>query len=154
MPRGQKHLITCRCFLPQFKRAKDPQLHKFVVFSVINDDDTVVQKNAQCPNCAMVHRVIDICRSVVLGKDETRSVVTINDIKASLPEKLVDILEGNDADLPTWEAAQFNHENKNWGSFVVLSTDTVDGEKTGKILKILGENLFKVEAFSRSEGNI
>jgi hypothetical protein len=154
MPRGQKHLITCRCFLPQFKHAKELQLHKFIVFSVINDDDTVVPKNAQCPNCAMVHKVTDICRSVVLGKDETRSVVSIDDIKVSLPEKLVGILENNGADLPTWEAVQFNHENKQWGSFVVLSTDTIDGEKTGKVLKILGENLFKVEAFSRSMGNI
>lgn len=151
MPFGQKHLITCRCFLPQFKHRKEPVFHKFIVFSIINDDNTVQVKNAQCVNCGMVHKVIDICRSEILGKDETRSVVTISDIKISLPEKLTGILENNNADLPTWEAAQFLLENKQWGSFVVLSTENVDGEKTGKILKILGETLFRVEAFSRKE---
>lgn len=149
---GQKHLVKCRCVLPQFKQLKDPPDHQFIVFSIINEDDTVKVKYAQCPNCGIIHKVTEINRSEILfGKEAMGSIITIADIKPSLPEQLVAILEGSQADLPTWEAVQFSFENKQWGSFVVLTSETEDGVKTGKYVRLLGEKMFKVESFTRDE---
>lgn len=152
MSRGQKHLIKCRCVLLQFKHADNPPVHQFTVFSVIDDDDRVKLKYAQCPNCGIVHRVTEIGKSeVIQGREAMSSMLSISDMKQSMPEALASLLESNAADLPTWEAAQFIVENQRWGDFVVLSTDTDGDTKQGKYVRILGEKLFKVETFSRKQ---
>ena len=152
MAHGLKHLVTCRCVLPQFKRTPNPPDHQFIVFSVIKDDETVEPKFAQCNNCGVVHKVIDVCRSeIVVGREAMGSLVTIEDVKVSLPANLATILESNDADLASWEAAQFAIENKKWGSFVVLKTDEESGLRQGKYVRILSETMFKVESFTREE---
>lgn len=152
MPYGQKHLVKCRCVLPQFKQANNPPAHQFTVFSVVNDDDTVKQKYAQCPNCGVIHKVIDVWKSeIIQSKESMSSIVTITDIKPSLPENLVKILESNNADLPSWESAQFIIENQRWGEFVVLNTETEEGVKHVKYVRILGSNMFKVESLDRQE---
>ena len=150
--KGQKHLIKCRCVLPQFKQMPNPPDHQFVVFSVINDDDTVKPRYSQCTNCGIVHKVIEISRSeILIGKEAMTSIVTIADIRPSLPQQLVAILEGSHADLSTWEAAQFIFENEQWGNFVVLTSEVEGGVKHGKYVKLLSEKTFKVETFSREE---
>jgi len=152
MPTGQKHLIKCRCVLPQFRHLPEPTRHHFIVFSVVEDDNKVRVKFEQCNNCGIIHKVIDICTSEILpGKEFMSSIVTIGDIKPSLHKSLVEILDLNQADLPTWQAAQFIYENKRWGEFVVLNTDVADGVKQGKYLTIIGESLFKVDSFTRDE---
>ena len=35
---GVKHLIQCHCVLPQYRNANPPMFHKFVTFSVVDDD--------------------------------------------------------------------------------------------------------------------
>ena len=70
MPTGQKHTIQCHCILPQYKGRKDPIFHKVVVFSVIGDDDKVQEKIVNCNNCGVPHRIIDICQSEIIFKDE------------------------------------------------------------------------------------
>jgi len=152
MPRGQKHLIKCRCILPQFKGRKDAPVHKFVVFSVINDDDTVVVKYSSCNNCGTIHKIVDICASEILQKKEDMStLMTIEDIKTGLPPNLSDILERNGADLPTWEQAAFIYDNKAWGEFVVLTQEEEADTKQGKYVRIMGESFFKIDSFSREE---
>ena len=146
MSSGQKHLIQCRCILSQFNKLKDPPRHRFVVFSVIDDDDKPVVKFAQCNNCGIIHKVTDVQRSeIVSGREHMQSIVSIDDIKLSLPEKLVNVLEINKCDLPTWEMAQFLLENKKWGDFVVLNSEEEGGLRQGKYVRIMGETLFKVE---------
>jgi hypothetical protein len=137
--------------MPQFKNLPEPPPHQFVVFSIMGDDDKLIVKYAQCNNCGRIHKVIDVCKSEVTGREAFSSVMTIDDVKASLPANLANILDVNGADLPTWEAAQFIYENKRWGEFVVLATDVEEGTRQGKYVQILGENLFKVNAFSREE---
>jgi hypothetical protein len=145
---GQKHLISCRCVLPQYKYVINSPSHKFIVFSIIDDDDRIKPKFAQCNNCGIIHKIVDICKSeIVPGKEAMTSIVGISDIKSSLSKNLVDILESNDVDLPTWEAVQFIIENKQWGNYVMLSTDHDDDMRTGKYIRILGESLLKVESF-------
>ena len=68
---GQKHLIKCRCVLPQFKKLDNPPVHKFVVFSALNEEGNVVTKYAQCNNCGVIHKVTDLCTSEIIpGRSE------------------------------------------------------------------------------------
>ncbi len=152
MPTGQKHLVKCRCVLPQYKRAVHPIQHQFTVFSIINDDNTVKPRFAQCTNCGVIHRVIELGRSeIVQGREAMGSILSISDIKTSLPEQLAQVLENNNADLPTWEAVQFIFENQQWGNFAVLTSDTEGDMKQGKYIRLLGAKMFKVETFERVE---
>jgi len=146
-----KHLITCRCVLPQFKRTPNPPQHQFIVFSIVEEDGSFRSRFVQCNNCGIVHKVIDICRSDIVSRETMGSLLTIDDIKAGLPSRLSEILESNGVDLPTWEMAQFIFDNKRWGEFVVLTTDEEAGVRQGKYVRILGDNLFKVETFERKE---
>lgn len=148
---GFKHLIKCRCVLPQFKAQLDPPRHQFTVFSIV-DNDVVKPKYAQCTNCGLIHKVTEIGRSEILhGKEFLSSIVSIDEIKSCLPTQLSSILENNHADFPTWELARFIYENKQWGNFVVLKRDNEDGVNQVKYVVIAGENIFKVDSHLREE---
>ena len=138
--------------LPQFKHAVHPLQHQFTVFSVIGDDNVVKPKFAQCTNCGVIHRVTEIGRSeIIQGREAMGSILSVDDIKSSLPEQLVAVLENNHADLPTWEAVQFIFETQQWGNFVVLTSDTEGDTKQGKYIRLLGEKMFKIETYERAE---
>lgn len=147
---GQKHLVTCKCVLPQFKHMQEPPPHQFIVFSVI-ENDVVKPKFAQCPNCGRVHRVIELNKSEIVPKESMPSIMTIEDIKHSIHDGLRAVLEANQADVATWEAVQYIIDNKRWGEFVVLVSESEGGSKQGKYVRILGEKMFKVEPFERKE---
>lgn len=115
-------------------------------------DDVVDPKYAQCNNCSVVHKVVDICKSEILnGKENMPSIISIEDIKVSLPQNLVSILERSEADLPSWEQAAFIFENKLWGEIVVLNQETDQNSKQGKYVRLLGDSFFKVDTFVRKE---
>ena len=150
--RGQRHLIQCRCVLQQYKNSANPIRHQFMVFSIINDKDEVLPKYAQCNNCGLIHKVIDVCKSeVISGKEQSNSLLSIEDIKLSLPQNLSAILERSNVDLSTWELAQFIVENKSWGEFVILGVEEESGTRQGKYVRIMSESFFKVETFTRDE---
>lgn len=153
MNKGQKHLIKCRCILPQFKNSKNPIQHQFVVFSLLDESDNVLTKYSQCNNCGIIHKVVDICKSEIIPtKESMNSLIKIEDIRPSLHNNFASILDANFADIATWEAVQFIVENKKWGDFVVLTSEQESNEIHGKYIRILGETLCKVEAFNRSSG--
>lgn len=148
---GLQHLVTCRCVLPQFKRRPNPPRHQFVVFSIIVDD-VVKPKFSQCNNCGLVHRVTEVNRSDIMsGREELRSIASIDDVKVGLPPQLVGLLDANNAGLSVWEAAKHVYDGKRWGDHVVLTTDADAGMTFGKYVVIIGEALFKVETFEREE---
>jgi len=154
MGSGFKHLVKCRCVMTQFKRLNNPPAHQFSVFSEEEDDGSIKPKYAQCNNCGLIHRVIDICKSEIMDKKEDMSsLVTVEDLKVNLnlSPNIVLILESNSCDLSTWELVSYIVEKKQWGNFVVLTSESESGMVHGKILQILGENLFKVTPFSRQE---
>lgn len=155
MKSGQKHLIKCRCVLPQFKKLENPPAHKFIVFSEILEDGNVKIKYTQCNNCGVIHRVTDLCRSDILSsKESIGSLIKIEDIRPSIHQNFVSVLDSNYADIATWEAVQFIIENKKWGEFVVLTSETEENEIHGKYIRILGDSFCKVESFVRSTGEI
>lgn len=150
--KGQRHLVSCRCVLPQFKGLADPPKHQFLVFSIIDKEDNVIPKHVQCNNCGLIHKVIDVCRSnIMAGKEAMSSIIGVEEIRASLPPNLVNILERNNVDITCWEQAQFILENKLWGEFVVLAAEEDSGSRHGKYVRIMSETFFKVENFSRDE---
>lgn len=148
---GIKHLIECQCVLPQFRNANPPVYHKFVVFSVVNDSDSVINKVAQCNNCGILHKVFEIGKSEILTGDEdgTSSVLTKEDIKMMLPSNVSNVLENYSADLPTWEQCLFIVENKRWDTAVVVSREVNEdnGTSKGKIMRIAEGGGIKLETF-------
>lgn len=149
-----KHLIECKCILPQYKNVKHPIFHKFLVFSIIDENGDIIPSYASCNNCNVVHRVIEVNQSQILKKEDSKSIITIEDIKPSLPEKLVGILETHDCSVATFQEVNFILENKLWGRGIVLAKEREGTLISGKYMVILGENLYKIEPFERDEGLI
>lgn len=150
-PEGLKHVITCKCFLPQFKDMDNPPEHRFVVFSELDEFANVKPSYAQCNNCGIVHRVLEVGTSNILKKEETKSIETIDEIVDQLPDWLKAILQKYDCDLPTCQEARFIFVNQLWGRFVLLTKETAEENLVGKVLVILGEKLHKIETFEREE---
>lgn len=146
---GVRHLIQCRCILPQFKNRKEIIFHKFVVFSVIDDNDVVKIKYASCNNCGAVHKITDICQSeIVPGKESVITTVTKDDLKFGISSNIISILETYDCDLSAWEEVQFILENEIWNSSVVIARENMGDSIQGKLLIILGSTKIKIESFN------
>lgn len=149
MPEGAKHLIECNCVLPQFKYRNPPIYHHFVVFSVFNEQGLVMPSYAQCPNCGIIHKVVEVGKSIIMRKEELGSILTEEELRQSLPEKLGDILAQYKVDYATWQQAKFIVENELWGRSVILTKDEAEGVVTGKFLTIIGTTLWKIDNFHR-----
>ncbi len=146
-----KHLLECRCILPTMKNKPDPPLHKFVVFSV-QQNDKIVEKLSTCNNCGVVHRVYEVCKSEILNNFEgTKSSLTIEDISIMLPASVSEIMKTYERELPDYEHIRFILDEDKKDEFIVLSQEFNDGRKTGKVLKYKGKGKFEIEPFSRSE---
>jgi len=150
--KGVKHLIQCHCILPQYRKMKDPLFHKFVVFTVIDNNDKVLPKIVHCNNCGVVHNVIDICQSeVVTGREMSISVMTKEDIRAGIPENLAKLLDTYECDVPIWEEVQFYYETDLPAPPIVLTREEFKGTSSGKLLHMLGGPKIKIESFTREE---
>lgn len=150
-PEGMKHVVTCKCFMPQFKDMANPPEHKFIVFSELDEFANVKTSFAQCNNCGIIHKVIEIGKTVILKKEETKALETIEEIGDQLPEWMKVILQKYDCDLPTYQEARFIFINQLWGRFVALTKDRAEENLIGKVLIILGEKLHRIETFEREE---
>lgn len=147
---GQKHLVQCRCVLPQFQKQKDPQEHKFVVFSIIDTETNKTKVTyAVCNNCGIIHKITDICTSEIINKDDVGSLQTIDDIKICLPEKLLKILDKYEIDLPTWQQIEFVLNNEQWMFPILLVSDTIDNVVQCKCLIFYSKDLFKIEQITK-----
>ena len=147
--KGVKHLVQCHCLLPQYRNKPDPVFHKFPVFSVIDESDTVIVKYAECNNCGAAHKVYDICKSEILtGRDEVRSQMSVEDFKFSLPEDLYNLLNQYKKELPDFEMCQFILDNNKWDSTIVLSREEMDDTIQGKILRFISNEKFRIESYT------
>ena len=148
---GVKHIIECHCVLAQYKNSQEPIYHKFIVFSIIDDSNTVVPKYAQCNNCGVVHKVFDLCKSEILaGRDEITTTITKEDISPSLPSQIIEVLDSYTADVHLYEEASFILENKKWGCSMILTKEVLEDEITGKRLVFVSKNKYKIENFIQS----
>lgn len=135
------HQINCNCIL----QIKGNPTFKFKVFSII-DNDKVQQKFVICPNCGIVHKVIEIGKSTIIkNKEDLKSIVKIDDIKKSLNKKFIDVLEENNCDITIWEQVKFIVENELWGKYVYIANDYIDDINILKAMKIIGNSIFTIE---------
>ena len=143
---GIKHLIECHCYLAIFKSdTKVPPVHKFPVYSKINDLGNVIEKMVKCNNCDSFHKITEIGKSEFIpGKDQANTIVTKKDLRAFLPENITNVLDAYDCDISSWEHAEDILSENRWGEEIVISREII-GEKTNvKILKINEKNSFKI----------
>ncbi len=114
-----KHLIECQCILKIFQNKTKPVYHKFIVFSIIDEQDEFIEKFVECNNCGLIHRVFDINKSEpIYGKETVVGLISkIEDIKFNLNnnekyKNIVNILESNlIKDIVIWEHVEFLYEN-------------------------------------------
>lgn len=150
--KGIKHLVQCHCILPQYRNKKDPIFHKFPVFSVIDESDTVILKYAECNNCGAAHKVYDICKSEIMtGRDEVTSQLSIQDFKYSLPGDLFELLVHYKKEIPDFEMSQFIIDNEKWDSTIVLSREEMDDHTQGKMLRFIAKEKFRIESYTHKD---
>ena len=150
--RGIKHLVQCHCVLPQFRGADPPVFHKFVVFSVIDDSDAVVEKVSKCPNCDALHRVTELGKSEIAhGKDGSSSAMDIEDIKSQLPTALVSVLDRHKVDEATYEQALFFVNTYNTDDPIVLAREKMDGKTSVKALWLRADRSLRIETIVRQD---
>jgi hypothetical protein len=148
-----KHLVECKCILPQFKNVKDPVFHKFVVFSELEEETAAVKVSySQCAHCGAIHKVKEIGISDILNKDTMLSIASIEDMKLELPEKMCVILERNQCEIHSYQEAKFIIDNKLWGSTIILSKERDADNIIGKYLIVLDRDVYKVEMFEMYNG--
>ena len=147
---GVRHLIECHCTLPQYRNANPPVYHKFVVFSVL-DEDAIQKKLVQCNNCGIIHKVVDLCKTEIAhGMEEGQSLRSIEDIKIGIPDKMVTFLIQQNADISTWEYVEFILDNKQEKE-VILKKEQKDDLKQLKISHIKEDGTFKVKNETRQD---
>ncbi len=148
---GMRHLIECTCILPQYLKSDNPVFHKFIVFSIVLENDAVKQKYAQCNFCGIIHNIIGICRSeIVRGKEDPHSVVSKEDIAISFPHRLAALLEDYKCELHVWEHVKFILDEEKWGDHVVLTKEVIDGRQSGKFIAIGGQERFAISPYSEA----
>ena len=143
-----KHTIQCHCILPQYRNREDPVFHKFVVFSKIDESDTLVSKYVNCNHCSVVHKIYDVCKSeIIVGKEDISSVVTIDDISLMIPSDIVSVMESYECDLPTYEHVLHILQYKLFKESVVLTRDVMEDEVVGKKLSFDKAGMVSIESF-------
>jgi len=150
--RGLKHYVECHCVLPQYRNAKKPLYFGFNVFSEIDEGNNITCKFLQCPNCGVIHKVYDACRSeIITGKDESAMVRNLTDVKLSIPENFVELLENHGCEFADYEKLEFILDNKMWSEYILLSKDYEDNSRVGKMLTFSDKGKPKVEPFMSTE---
>jgi hypothetical protein len=146
--KGLKHLVECHCVLPQFRNKKDPSYHQFVVFSIIDDADSVIPKHNVCNNCGVIHNVYDIGKSEIQVGQETGAILQREDIKLMMPKSLSDVLESYDCDISIWEHVLFVLQNSNYPEKIILNRKIDNDIVSGKILNINGPSKYQIQPYS------
>ena len=146
--KGIKHLVECHCVLPQYRKQQNPPYHQFIVFSILDEADTVIPKHAACNNCGVIHNVIDVCKSEIQLGQEVGAVMGIEDCGLMLPSGVKQILETYNCEVPDWEHALFILQNEKWNDFIIVNREETDrGDLTGKILRFNGPGNYRLEPF-------
>lgn len=148
---GIKHLIDCHCILPQYRKQETPIYHKFVVFSIV-DDNVVEPKFVQCNNCSIVHKVVDICKSeIVAGLEFSNAVTRLDEVQQGLPDNVASILTKANCDLATWENVAFLMETSLEGFEVPIAKEENAGLTQIKLLVVDKQGKAKVKTVTRND---
>ncbi len=143
---SQRHLIECHCILPIYKNKVPVVYHKFPVYSRIDKKtDKVIPKYVNCNNCGITHYVTEICKSEIkIGKEDMSSVRNIDDIKFSIPQKILSALELNNSTIDIYEEVEDVIDNQLYPRDIILSREILGEDYNCKILQMKNESKFKV----------
>ncbi len=83
----------------------------------------------------------------MVGRDELRTVSSIEDIRIGMHSDIQNVLDSYKCDLPIWEHVRFLLDEEIWDATVTLTKDDLDDETQGKCLRILSEDRFRIESF-------
>jgi len=121
-----------------------------VVFSIIDESDTVITKYASCNNCGATHKVYDVCKSEIMtGKEDIRSILSIEDFKFSLPDSLFDLLGQYQREICDYEFSQFILDNELWDSTIILSREELEDHTQGKSVRFIEKDKFRIESYTQ-----
>lgn len=140
---SQRHVLICRCILRQNRERRDPDKFRFTACSLIIDGECSVSY-VECPNCGVTHKVIDLCRSEIVQSELTKLAPSLDELKASLPDKLCAILANHELDTSVWQHAVNIVTHKLWGYSIQLKRESVGTDSVVKYVQVLGESLFRV----------
>ena len=142
---GTKHLIECHCYLAIYKKQNKLINHKFPVYSKFDENGIVIKKNVKCNNCDAFHLVYDICKSEIkAGKDQSSLVISKEDLKEMLPQKISNFLSSNNCDISIWEHVKDIIDERRWGEHVVIKRDIIDEKQQIKYITIDANKNIKI----------
>ena len=142
---GQKHLIECHCVLPLYRNKQEKIYHKFLVYNKFDDNSELIPKYVKCNNCDIIHYVYEICKSEIkFDGDGYGSVLEIEDLKLSLDEKIVKVLEMYDCDITAYELISDAIDKNIFPIELVLKRNIINEEYHVKILKLNSESKFVI----------
>jgi hypothetical protein len=145
-----KHLVECHCSLKIFDNNQKIIYHKFPVFSVFDESDSIEEKYVMCNNCDIIHKVEDVCKSEIKwGKEALKTLVcTKEDIKFNFKnyekENVSDLLELHDVDIADWELVNFLIEENQAGQ-IVLDRKEIENNISYKVLYINESGNIKIK---------
>lgn len=149
---GHKHLIECKCVLPQFQNKKPTVFHNFVVFSELDEDMNVLEHYELCNNCQAVHKIVELCKSEIVStkllEEDKIKILEEEYYKKRLSAGIVGALDSNQADLPTWKEVYYHFSNGNWGREIIIKRDDDGDDVILKVIKIYDKKTFKVEQYT------
>lgn len=143
------HMLQCHCILPQYRDYPEPVFHKFIVFGVLDDSDTLLSKYAACNNCGAIHKVYDVCQSeIILNKEDTGSLLSVDDMRLSIPDDILGVLDSYNCEPYVFEHVCYVLKNKAFSESITLTKDFMEGEVVGKRLEFTSTGRPSIIPFS------
>lgn len=146
------HLVDCHCILKIYQNIEKHVYHKFIVFSVF-EDDVFQKKFVECNNCGSIHEVTNVNKSTIMN-DVTKYkalVTSKEDLQYSLPEKYVSfLLKNNVQETYIWENINFILEEKIAGT-IIYNREKIDNKIICNFINIDNDGSFNIkkEIFQR-----
>jgi len=82
------------------------------------------------------------------SKEDAKSLPNIEDIKFSISQDLIRVLESYQCDIATWEQAEWIYLTKSWDQWITLAKEEDEvGDLHGKRLIFVDDGKFRIEAF-------
>jgi len=145
---SQRHLIECHCILPIYKNKRPVMYHKFSVYSKIDEKTgKVIPKYVNCNNCGVTHYVNEYCKSQIkAGKEDILSARTIDDVRLSIPEKILDVLVTYKCTVDVYEEIEDVIDNDLYPRSIVLNREIINDNQHYKVLEMKSNSNFKIQS--------
>jgi hypothetical protein len=132
--------------LPLYKNTRPIVYHKFAVYSLFDNKTSKVKpKYVNCNNCGVTHYVEEFCKSEIkLGKEDVKSIRSIEEVSLSLPEKLTKVLKEYNSTIDIYEEAEDIIENVVFPKSIIIKREIIDEDHHLKVLTINGEDKIKI----------